>query len=170
MHTMRVLYRASRSYGRPMPNTLTSFSTLAAPLLPGNRPWEGDCQVGDRNYRTLLFGDRAYDTYTLDLKSGRMQMQLSLLADGSFLTRHGTDGRWTVSSTAEVALAHAIVRSAVEVERRTSAVRVNGYDNVVEFRPRADRRAAQAAACWLRETTTRALLAATFTFILLALI
>jgi hypothetical protein len=116
-------------------------------------------------------GDPAYDTYTLDLKSGRAQMQITLRADSSFLTRHGDDGGWSASSTAEISLAQAILSSAAEVERRTSPDLVRrACDNVIELKPRAEHRAAKMAARWLRATATRAVLAAAFTFVLLALL
>jgi hypothetical protein len=140
---------------------------LASRLLRSTS-WEGCCRLGDRSYHAFLCGDAARESYTLDLASGAFRLKVTRCDDGSWLSRRGPERGWNKATAAEVAIAHAALRSAVRDERgmpvRKAAV--SACDNVRQL-PRHV--APVQVGAGLRSIAVRSVLAATFAFFVLAL-
>jgi hypothetical protein len=133
-----------------MSKPTATFTKAASALLTPSPVWEGTTTIGERRYCTFLVGDKSFNTYTLDLASGRARLQLTVRKDGSWLSRRGDARGWTTATTQEIAIAHAVVLGAASAERSAKSSRLQ-------------------TGVWVRATAMRALLIAVFAFTLLAL-
>ena len=148
----------------------SDFQQIASLLLRSAPTWEGCCTSGDRVYHAFLFGDLARGSCTLDLASGLHRLSITQGADGSLLSRPSDGGRgWSKATTAEVGLALTALRSAVGEERgmHVSETAANEHNNMRELSRKA---APVPMRTWLRCTAGRCLVAATFAFVVLALV